>query len=83
MKSIECLTVDPKKKYGDDVLLPKKPLSAYFYFTTTNCASIREKEGCTHMESMAKASQIWATMTDKEKKKYTALHDADEKRHQE
>ena len=32
-KSTE-LHVDPKKKYGADVKLPKKPLSAYLYFAT-------------------------------------------------
>ena len=32
IKSTE-MKIDPKKKYGKDCLLPKKPLSAYLYYT--------------------------------------------------
>jgi hypothetical protein len=28
------LYVDPKKKYGEDFLLPRKPSSGYLFFTT-------------------------------------------------
>ena len=28
--------IDPKKKYGETCVVPKKPLSAYLFFTTEN-----------------------------------------------
>ena len=30
------LYVDPKKKYGETCVVPKKPLSAYLFYTTEN-----------------------------------------------
>jgi len=27
------MEIDPKKKFGKDVMLPKKPLAAYLYYT--------------------------------------------------
>jgi|TARA_B110001450_G_C17594604_1_gene470294 hypothetical protein len=53
------LYVDPKKKYGEDCVVPKKPLSAYLFFTTENVNKIKEKENCSHPEAMKKCGQIW------------------------
>jgi len=64
------LDVDPKKRFGKDVVLPKKPISAYLFFTGSSVNSIKEKENCTHMEAMKKCAEIWNKMTDKEKRKY-------------
>jgi hypothetical protein len=36
------LYVDPKKKYGEDCLLPRKPLSAYLFYTTENVNLLKE-----------------------------------------
>ena len=33
--------VDPKKKYGEDCVVPKKPLSSYLFFTTANVNKIK------------------------------------------
>jgi hypothetical protein len=35
------LYVDPKKKYGKDCLLPRKPLSGYLFYTTENVNLIK------------------------------------------
>jgi hypothetical protein len=51
--------VDPKKKYGEDCLLPKKPLAAYLFYTTENVNPLKEKENCTHTEAMKKCGQQW------------------------
>jgi hypothetical protein len=37
------LYVDPKKKYGEDCFVPKKPLSAYLFFTTEKVNKIKEE----------------------------------------
>jgi hypothetical protein len=35
--------VDPKKRFGKDVVLPKRALSAYFFFTGENVNLIRDE----------------------------------------
>jgi hypothetical protein len=47
-------SVPAKKKYGDDCLLPKKPLSAYLCYTTENVNQLKENDNCTHTEAMKK-----------------------------
>jgi len=37
------LKVNPKKKYGPDVVLPKRPLSAYLFYTTENVNKIKDE----------------------------------------
>jgi len=71
---MEC---DAKKKYGKDIVMPKKVMSAYLYFTTDQMNKIKEKEGCTHPEAMKKAGEIWSKMSDKDKKKYNDMHEKD------
>lgn len=75
------LQVDPKKKFGKDTVLPKKPLSAYLFFTTANVNKIKEKENCTHPEAMKKAGELWNQMSDKEKKKYNDMNSKDQVRY--
>ena len=53
------LYVHPKKKYGEDCLLPRKPLSAYLFYTTENVNLIKEEEKLTHPEAMAKTGALW------------------------
>jgi len=74
------MDVDPKKRFGKDVFLPKKPLSAYLYYTGENVNKVKEKNGITHVEAMRKCAEIWNGMTDKDKKKYNDMHDKDVKR---
>jgi hypothetical protein len=71
------LYVDPKKKYGETCVVPKKPLSAYLFYTTANVNSLKEKEGCTHPEAMKKCGELWNKLTPDEKKKYEEKHDKD------
>ena len=47
--------VDPRKKFGPDVVLPKRATSAYLFFAPDAIKKIREKEGCTQTEAMKKA----------------------------
>ena len=75
------LYVDPKKKYGEDCVVPKKPLSAYLFFTTENVNKIKEKENCSHPEAMKKCGQIWNELEADKKCIYTAKHDKDAERY--
>lgn len=76
------LPVDPKKKWGKDVMLPKPARSVYSYFTAENMAKIKEKEGCKHSEAMGFAGKEWATYSDKMKQPYEDEHLKDQKRHE-
>lgn len=76
------LYVDPKKKYGEDCVVPKKPLSAYLFYTTANVNKIKEKENCTHSEAMKKCGEIWNTLSPEDKKLYEDKHAEDTKRYQ-
>jgi hypothetical protein len=69
--------VDPKKKYGEDCVVPRKPLSAYLFYTTENVNKIKEKENCSHPEAMKKCGQIWNNLEADEKKKYEDKHQVD------
>jgi hypothetical protein len=65
------LYVDPKKKYGEDCVVPKKPLSAYLFYTTSNVNKIKESEGCTHAEAMKKCGTLWNGLSVEDKQVYT------------
>ena len=81
IKSTE-IAMDPKKKFGKDVLLPKKPMSAYLLFSQQNCTAIKEKEKLEkHTDAMKRCGEIWSGMSDKEKKKYNDLHLKDAERY--
>ena len=41
------LPVDVQKKWGKDVVMPKKPKSGYNCYCTDHTKAIREKEECT------------------------------------
>jgi len=71
------LYVDPKKKYGERCVVPKKPLSAYLFYTTENVNLLKEKEGCTHPEAMKKCGELWNKLTPEEKQKYEDSHAKD------
>lgn len=75
------LYVDPKKKYGEDCLLPRKPLSAYLFYTTENVNKLKEQEKCTHPEAMKKCGALWNALTGEEKKKYDEMHGNDDIRY--
>ena len=74
--------VDPKKKYGEDCVVPRKPLSAYLFYTTENVNKLKEKENCSHPEAMKKCGQIWNNLEADEKKKYEDKHQVDQNRYQ-
>lgn len=71
------IPVDPKKKFGKDCVLPKKPLSCYLFFTMDQVNKIKEKEKCTHPEAMVRCGKIWNVMTEDDKKNYTDKHNLD------
>ena len=56
------LHVDPKKKYGIDCVVPKKPLSAYLFYTTENVNKIKEADNCTHPDAMKKCGALWNSL---------------------
>lgn len=73
--------VDPKKKYGEDCVVPKKPLSSYLFFTTENVNKIKEKESCSHPEAMKKCGEVWNALSAEEKKVYEDKHNKDTERY--
>ena len=73
--------VDPKKKFGDDCLLPKRPLSAYLFYTTENVNKLKEREGCAHTEAMKKCGELWNALDVVGKQPYQDKHDLDAKRY--
>ena len=77
------LHVDPKKKYGEDCLLPKKPLSAYLFYTTENVNLLKEKENCTHPEAMKKCGQMWNELSAEGRQPYLDMHEKDALRYKE
>lgn len=76
------LHVDPKKKYGQDCVVPKKPLSAYLFYTTENVNKIKETDNCTHPDAMKKCGALWNALSADDKRKYEQLHEDDVKRYQ-
>ena len=75
------LYVDPKKKYGEDCVVPKKPLSAYLFFTTEKVNKIKEEQNCTHPEAMKKCGQIWNELDADGKAPYEKKHTDDADRY--
>lgn len=75
------MVVDPRKKWGKDILMPKKPLSGYIYFATANVNVLKEKEKCSHTDAMKLAGEKWSKMSEKDKKPYSVLHEKDQSRH--
>ena len=73
--------IDPKKRFGPDVLLPKRAASAYLGYAQEAIKKIRAAEGCSQTEAMKKAGAAWKELSAKEKKKYEAEHDKDQKRY--
>ena len=71
------LKVDPKKKFGADVILPKKPLSAYLFYTTENVNKIKDEQSCTHTEAMKKCGELWNSLEPEKKAKYEGQHNND------
>ena len=63
-------------------MLPKKPLSAYLFYTTENVNKLKEKESCSHTEAMKKCGQLWNGLAGDDKQKYTDMHDRDVTRYQ-
>ena len=78
------ITFDPKKKYAADVVLPKRALTAYFFYTGEMASKIRaEVDGRTHMEAMKIAAERWGgTMTEADKEKYLQQNAKDQKRYE-
>ena len=70
-----------KKKFGKDVVLPKRPLSAYLFFTSANLEDVKARENiATHTDAMRRCGALWSGMTDEEKLKYEQQHQQDAKR---
>jgi len=82
VKSTDMVNLDPKKKYGPDVLLPKRALGSYMYFTQDRTKSIAEKEKIPWTEATKRAGEIWSKLSEKEKKPYEDKHAKDEIRYQ-
>mgnify|MGYP001097678687 CR=1 FL=1 len=64
------LYVDPKKKYGEDCVVPKKPMSSYLYFTLANAKIVKEKYSCSHMDALKKCGALWTSLSAEEKLPY-------------
>ena len=75
-------SIDPKQKYGKDVLLPKKPCSSYLLWNTANIKLVKEKEAIEkYPDAMKRMGVLWGEMTEKQKKKWNDLAVKDKTRH--
>mmetsp|Transcript_24464 Transcript_24464/g.37939 ORF Transcript_24464/g.37939 Transcript_24464/m.37939 type:complete len:144 (-) Transcript_24464:104-535(-) len=73
----------PKKKWPEGTLMPKKPNSAYIYFSMAEVNKIKEKEKLEkHTDAMKRAGEIWSEMSDKEKKPFIKLREKDVARYE-
>ena len=59
----KALETDPKKKYGKDVVLPKRPKSAYSHFMSINIGLIKSKIECKSEEAMKECGKQWKEMS--------------------
>ena len=72
------LPVDPKKKWGKDVVLPSRPMSAYNAFQKMEREAIKAKHpDAKHTEMFGILSKEWDKLSDKDKKKYEKEVEAD------
>lgn len=62
--------LDPKRKYGRDVMLPKLPRSAYTFFVADNVRTLMEKEKLKSTEAITKVAKMWKSLSEKKKKPY-------------
>ena len=73
---------DPKKKYGADCVVPKKPCSAYLLFNAANIKRVKEEEKIEkYPEAMKRMGVIWNEMSDAEKEKWNKEAAKDKARH--
>jgi len=61
--------------------LPKKPLSAYLFYTTENVNRLKEEAGCSHPEAMKKCGELWNSLSETDRQKYNDMHDKDDARY--
>ena len=63
--------------------MPKKPLSAYLFFSIQNSKALKEKSPeIAHLDVMKKSGEDWKLMTDQQKQKYEKLSLQDKARYQ-
>ena len=81
-KSSSIEITDPKKKYGADCVVPKKPLSAYMIWNAANIKRVREEEKIEKItDAMKKMGELWKEMPDSDKKKWENEATKDKARH--
>ena len=75
------LPIDVKKKWGKDVVQPKRPMSAYNAFQAKEREAIKAKNpDAKHTDIFGLLSKEWEKLSEKEKKKYEKEVEADQKR---
>ena len=63
--------------------VPKRPMSAYFYFQTERRQTLKkEKPELNNKAIMLAISAEWKKMSNNERKKYTVKHEEDKKRYE-
>ena len=76
----KAIETDPKKRFGNDVVMPRRPVSSYTWFVKTNMKKIKDENMLDAKEAMKECSKIWKSMTLKEKKPYEKMNSDDKKR---
>jgi len=70
-----------KKQVPEGTILPKKALSAYSFFQSSQLKSIKEKEKLeTFGEVQKRSGEIWNALSTQQKKPYEKLHQEDVER---
>ena len=59
---------DPKKRFGQDCVVPKKPSSSYLIWNTANIKKVKEEENIEkYQDAMKRMGVLWSEMTDSDK----------------
>ena len=76
--------MDPRKKFGDDVVQPKKPLSPYIIFVQKIQADVRKEmsESTPYKDVIRKCGEKWKQLSEEEKKPYMEAQEKDKQRYQ-
>ena len=68
---------DTKKEEEEHVTKPTRALSSYIFYSSAIIPKLKQDEGISHKDAMAKAGMLWNKLSDEEKKVYNKMHDED------
>ena len=61
----------------EEAVKPTRPISTYIYFSNAMVPKLKEEHKIAHKDAMAKAGELWGTLSEEEKKPYEKKHQDD------